>query len=199
MKIARLLALTAFLVLAWSAGNVQAATPSFTLAASNTTTTTSGTGQIPFTLTSVNGYTGTLVVGCSAHNPPTGAKLPICTEPAEVPTAIQAYPLTANEVLSGNLNLYYGVLPLTNAQHRSGFMGVALAGVLLLGFGLRRHRARWTRLVLVALCLLTSLAGVSACGGNSNGPTSGSFTYAVSATDTTTAVVVGTTITVTVP
>jgi hypothetical protein len=44
-------------------GQAQSATPAFTISASNTTMPASGMGAIPFTLTSVNGFAGSVVVG----------------------------------------------------------------------------------------------------------------------------------------
>jgi len=59
-------------------GHAQSATPSFSISASNAAMPTSGTGAIPFTLTSVNGFAGAVSVSCGPANPPTGSILPQC-------------------------------------------------------------------------------------------------------------------------
>lgn len=180
-------------------------TPSFTISATNATMPTSGSGSIPWTLTSVNGYTGTLQVNCNAENPPTGAKLPLCGGSV----APVLYTLTANQVLNGSLALLASPVPCSNPcpvsmtlPHRPGHggaAGLALA-VLLLGFGFRRRTARWLTLALFAVGTLAGLAGISACGGSSRSTlTPGVWQYTVMATDTTTDEQVSTTVNVTVP
>jgi hypothetical protein len=58
-----------------------AATPAFTIAATNVTmssSTSSGQGSSSFTLTSINGYVGLVGINCSAPTPPMGVLVPIC-------------------------------------------------------------------------------------------------------------------------
>ena len=174
-----------------------AATPSFTITASNVTMPSSGFGTMPFTLTSVNGYTGSIYVTCSPTNPPMGAKLPSCGSPVA-----RAYPLTANATVEGSVTLSpygYAVPVQLPRKHRvSGGIGsgLALAGVLMAGVGLRRRR--WRGLALFAVCALGCFGGLSGCGGG-NGATKGTFAYSLTATDTTTSVSVSTSTDVTVP
>jgi hypothetical protein len=74
-----------------------------------------------------------------------------------------------------------------------------LAGILLLGFGFRRRAARWLTLTLFAIGTFAGLEAVSACGGNNDVVTPGTYAYTISATDVTTAVSVTTSVNVTVP
>ena len=184
--------------LSW-AGSV----PSFTLVASNTTTSASGSGSIPYTLTSINGYSGTLVLGCSAVNAPAAARVPVCTTSATTsPAVIEGVQLTAGEVLNKSLPIYYGIVPASSASRQRGLgaeRGLWLAGALLLGVGLRR-RAGWLKASLLAVFLLVGMGAITACGGSSsNGPSAGAYSYLVSATDLSSKLSASTKITVTVP
>lgn len=165
----------------------RAATPTFTISATNVTMPSSGDGAIPYTLTSVDGYTGSITVGCSGVNAPADARIPACGGGPVV-----VLNLTANGTISQSLPLTpYGVpLPLTPAA--------TAAAALLLGFGLRRRfKVRWAALALIALGTLVSLAGVTGCG-SSPGMTPGTYAYTVTATDLKTNTAVSTTANVTV-
>jgi hypothetical protein len=76
---------------------------------------------------------------------------------------------------------------------------LALAGVLLLGFGFRRSARRWLVLVLLAAAGLAGLTGISACAGTGNGLTPGTFPYTIVGTDNTTNESVSSSFMVTVP
>jgi hypothetical protein len=190
-------------------GHAQTAAPSFTISASNATMPASGTGTIPFTLSSVNGFAGTVVVSCGPANPPTGSILPQCNYTGSA-IATPPYTLTANGTVTGSLNLVAYIPPCSNPcpvklplrpRHR-GAVNLALASTLLLGFGPRR-RARWLWLALLVVGIPAGLAGV-ACGSASlHTLTPGTFAYTVAATqaETTTSPtpIVNTTVNVTVP
>jgi hypothetical protein len=75
----------------------------------------------------------------------------------------------------------------------------ALAGALLLGFAFRLRAAPRLTLTLIAAGALAGLAGISACGGNSDAVTPGTYAYTISATDVSTAVSVTTSVNVVVP
>ena len=75
-----------------------AATPSFTISATNVTMPSSGDGSIPFVLTSVDGYIGTVAVQCPEVNAPAGARIPYCGGGPAF-----AFDLTANEMSKGIL------------------------------------------------------------------------------------------------
>jgi hypothetical protein len=189
-------------------GHAQGATPGLTISASNATMPISGTGAIPFTLTSVNGFAGTVNVSCGPANPPTGSILPQCNYTGS-PIATLPYTLTANGTVTGSLNLVAYVPPcsspcpvkLLRRPHHRGAVNVALAGGLLLGFGFRR-RVRRLRLAL-SVGILAGFVGVACGAGNRSTLTPGTFAYTVSAAQVETTaspmLAVNTTVNVTVP
>jgi hypothetical protein len=186
-----------------------AATPSFTITATNATlssNTSSGAGISTFTLTSVNGYAGSVIVGCQPPTPPAGVKVPLCGGGYASPSAIPAQPpitLAANQVVTGTVPFYNIPVPVPVSLPRRGghelAPGLALASALLLGFGFRRMASRWLMLTLLAAATLAGLAGISACGANNSVVTPGTYAYTITATDTKTAVAVNTSINVMVP
>ncbi len=209
-----IVALFAFLAVL-SIPNASAATPpsSFTIAATNVTMSSSiatGTGSSTFTLTSVNGYAGSIRVSCNIPTPIAGVSVPYCgagvaAGGAAVP-AVPPITLTANEAVPGTVAFYNATVPCGNpcpvslprpAGHKLA-SGIALAGVMLFGLGFRRRAARWLTLTLLAVGALAGLAAISACGNNSV-VTPGTYAYTIVATDTTTSVSVTSSINVTVP
>jgi hypothetical protein len=190
--------------------NAPAATPDFTIAATSVTMSSSGSsgvGSSTFTLTSVNGYAGTIQVNCA---PPTflaGAMRPLCGDVGG--PALPTYTLTANQVVTGTINLFNSYPPCSNGSpcpvslpRRGGHRlapGLVLAGGLLLGLGFRRRAARWLTLTLLAVGALAGLAGISACGGNNSVVTPGTYVYTVEATEFGTSATVTTSFNVTVP
>ncbi len=207
-------ALFAFLVVI-SIPSAQAATPSpsFTITATNvtmSTSTSSGTGSSSFTLTSVNGYTGSVFVGCQPPTPPNGVKIPYCSGGTAGAAFVPVQPpitLTANEVVTGTLPFFNFPAPCSNPcpasfPRRVGHgmsQGLTLAGALLFGFAFRRRAPRWLTLTLLIVGSTVGLTAISACGGNNNVVTPGTYAYTISATDISTAVSVTTTVNVTVP
>jgi hypothetical protein len=176
-----------------------AATPAFTISAANTTVSASGTGTTTFTLTASNGYSGTIVVNCEAASPPADAKLPYCGG-----SAVLAEKLNSGETVSGSVPLTKSRVPgLANLQRRPGTgspAGLALAGALMLLLIPRRSARRSLAMVVFAVCaLLAGSAEISACGGNGNGLTSGTFPYTITGTDITTSATASSTFMVTVP
>jgi len=197
---------------AFFSSSAQAATPSFTITATNVTmssSSSSGVGSSSFTLASVNGYAGQVQVGCVPPTPQAGAKLPYCGN-GIAGAAIPAQPpitLTANEVVTGTIPFFNSPVPCSNpcpvslprrANHGLA-QNLALAGALLLGFGFGRRTQRFLTLILFALGTLACLAGISACGGNNSVVTPGIYAYAITATDINTAASVTTSVNVTVP
>jgi hypothetical protein len=184
-------------------GQALSATPSFTISASNAIMPTSGAGSIPFTLTSVNGYSGTVMVHCGDTNAPQGAKLPICG--GSVAPAI--YTLTVNEVLNGSIALLASPVPcsdpcpaeLLRRPRQGGAQSLALAGALLLYLGFQRRARRRFTLTVLALGTLAGFAAISACGGSGRTLTPGAWQYTIDAVDVTTYETVSTTVEVTVP
>jgi hypothetical protein len=174
----------------FSVTNALAATPSFTFAATNVTmpnNTSSGVGSSSFTLTSVNGFAGTVGINCSAPTPPAGVTVPVCDLGA---LAYQPYTLAANQVVTGSVTFYNSRPPCNpcpvSLPRREGHWpasGLALAGALLMGFGFRRRTARWLTLTLLAAGTLAGLAGISACGGNKSAVTPGTYAYTITAAE----------------
>jgi hypothetical protein len=143
----------------------------------------SGDGSIPFVLTSVDGYVGTVAVQCPEVNAPAGARIPYCGGGPAF-----AFDLTADETVNGNLALTPFGVPAPLA-----------AGALLVGLALRRRRkVGWPTLALVLAGTLASLGEVIGCSGGNSGMTPGTYAYTITATDAKTNVVVSTTANVTV-
>jgi hypothetical protein len=184
------------------AAQARAANPSFTITATNATMSSSGsggTGSSTFTLTSVNGYTGTVGITCYPTDQPTGAKLPYCGGPAMI-----GHTLTADAMVTGSLPFYNEPVPepvsMPVRKSHAGPAGLALADGLLLGLGFRRRVSRWMFLVLFAVGAFAGLGVISGCGGNGGNSvvTPGTYSYTVKAVDTNSNVVTST-FNVTVP
>lgn len=182
--------LFAFLA-AFSGRNALAATPAFTITASNVTMTSSsssGAGSSSFTLTSVNGYAGTVGIQCGPPTPPAGVKVPICNWGAFAYPALE--PLTANQTVTGTIE-FLNVAPPCNPcpvslPRREGHglaQGLALGGALLFVFGFWPRAANRLTLTLLVVGALACLAGISACGGNKSVVTPGAYTYTLTAVD----------------
>ena len=131
---------------------------------------------------------GTLVVTCQYAGSSTFQsqnKLPICGI-----GPIAGIAVTTGQSTTGTISVVPWGTPIPVSLHgspasrsRAPASGLLLAGVLLLGFTLRRKGRRWFSLILVAAGTLAIAAGLSACGTNSNGPTPGVYPYIVTATD----------------
>ena len=174
-----------------------AAAPDFTISATNATINAAGKGTTNFTLTSQNGYTGSVFLSCAPANPPAGAQLPYCGAPA-----IPEIQLAADATVTGEIPLYTYPVPANAAQaHKSGGIpaaAMALADALLFGFGLRRKAPNWLVVALFAVGSLAGLAGISACGAGSP-LTHGTFAYSVVAKDANTNAALTSSFMVTVP
>jgi hypothetical protein len=73
---------------------------------------------------------------------------------------------------------------LRRAPHRSGHLpaaGLALAGALMLGFGLRRRARGWLALAVFAAGALAGVAGISGCTAGLIGMTPGTYQYTITA------------------
>jgi len=203
MRSKALASLAVLLALAPHLCAATAPTPSFTISATPITIASTGT-SIPFTLTSVNGFAGTFGVTCTNPNPPVGVREPNCGDYGPVPPPII---LTANATATGAMNITAAQpLPVHEAstlnlpRHRKAPRW-ALAGVLMLGLGLRRRSARATRLML-AVGTLIGLTGMSACGNGVETLTPGIYTYTLTANPSAQSnppLSVSTTVNVTVP
>lgn len=164
-------------------GRMFAATPTFTISASNVTMPTAGNGPIPFTVTSLDGYSGTIGFTCSATNPPAGAKLPTCIGPEGPGVSIS---LAANQTVNSECVLIppgTALPPSTASRYGQGLV-VALAGALVAGSRMRRRANRWLVLALLGVAASAAAVSISACGGgNSNSMTPGTYSYTLTGTD----------------
>ena len=159
----------------------------YAITAANVTMPSSGYGYGKFSVTGL--FTaGTVTIGCQYSGPTTEARIPqYCGT-----MSLSPFQVTAGETLTGEISFvpYGDVPPPTpgdqhSAHHQPGHLSavsLALAGVLLLGFGLRRKASRWLVLTVFAVSTLAGMTGISACAGNSsNGMTPGSYQYTVTA------------------
>lgn len=177
--------------------------PSFTISAPNVTMASSGTSSISFTLTSVNGFAGTLIVGITQPTVPAGTKLPYLEEGGPA----RDYPLVANGTATGSFGALSAVpvpepvkFNLPNRHAHGEAVRWKLAGIFILGLGFLRKRSRTSTRLSLALCMLIALTGISACGGPPT-LTPGTYTYTLTATELTPSVLspsASTTMTVTV-
>lgn len=175
--------------------------PSFTISASNVTMPTSGMVAVPFTLTSMNGFVGSVAVSCTPPTVATGVRAPLCQEGGPA----RAYSLTANGTATGNvaitaieLNVEAAVRASNAKQRHEGSW--ALAGALMLGLGLRRRSRRVARAMLAIVGMGVIAIGLSGCGGPPT-LTPGAYVFMLNANsvDSTPTVNASTTATVTVP
>ena len=197
------------IICGFAGGRVLAQTPSFTISASNATMPSRGAGSIAWTLTSVDGFAGTVNVGCVPPNPPAGAIVPTCSYggPASLP-----YTLAANGTVTGTVPLIALTPPCSGPcpvelrrpgrarpGHASG-VSLVLAGALLFGFRVRKRAPRWLTLMLI---VVGGLAGIGGCGGGGASLTPGTYAYNITANQTGTStspfLTATTTINVTVP
>lgn len=79
----------------WASASALGGRPSFTISAKNITLPSNGSGSIPITLTSVNGYTGIVFISCSTATPRIGVLEPYCEPPHFGP--VRSYPLNASK------------------------------------------------------------------------------------------------------
>jgi hypothetical protein len=160
----------------------QAATP-FTITASNVTMPSSGNGYSQYSVTNIP-VTGTMSISTSYAGTETQAKMPTC---ANTPPVV--YQVKAGGTLSGTIACYpYGAgipasLPQGRRSSRAAAAGLAFAGALLFGLGLRRRMRCWLVMTVLAAGTLAGLAGIGACGGSSNGMTPGTYPYTFMATN----------------
>ena len=185
------LALSAFLVLACYGIMARAAGgASFTVAATDVLLATSNSsGTSNFTLTSVGGYAGTVLITCSYAGPPTDTHLPTCGG-----GAIRVYRLQANQSVKGTIPVTPFPVPSAHETpsrtlpDRAPILALAAGALLLVNRRFRRFG--WVALFLLGTFLVPLM---TACGGGTK-----TLPYTVTATDTVTQVQASTGITITV-
>jgi subtilase family serine protease len=148
-----------------------------------------GTAVSTVTVSSTNGYAGTVTLTCALTNYPSGAKyLPSCTGGSNTVTlssgttsgqaTITVYTTAASAALS------YPRLPGRGRGLFGAGGGAVLALLVLLGIPARRRSWRSILGILVVMAALGSLAacGGGGGGGGNSGTTAGTYTFTVTGT-----------------
>jgi hypothetical protein len=161
-----------------------AATPSFTITATNVTVSGQGSGSSAFTIDSVNGFAGTVSVTCSGPDTNTlpDLVLPSCNHPT------QLVDISANGSASGTIGFYppwtdgYESTSLkmpAKPMRRSPLIACVVAGFMMAGWRFRRKLRQRSDLILVATCIAL-LAGLTGCLGTGGlAMTPGTYSYAI--------------------
>jgi hypothetical protein len=187
--------------LGFSTPRALAATPPFSITATNVTMPSTGPGITHYSVADIP-LTGTLAVSCTYMGSPED-KAPICNYgPLRGPVQV-----TAGQTVTGTIDFYpYGSAIPAGLRRESyaPWGGLALAGMLLLGLGFRRGTRSRLLLTVLAAGFLAGVVGISACGGSSSLSTPGTYQYTISADNESGGVTplgqgVSTVITVTVP
>lgn len=207
MHSTRFRARSAFLVIALGTPLAVWAVPAttFAITATNVTMPHSGLGVSHYKVTGIP-FDGTMTIACQYSGKDKSARIPTCTYGPLV-----AIPVKQGQTVTGEEFFYpWGsAIPLDQqgAIHRfpSGQLaGLWLAGVLLIGAGLRPKARRWLTVGMLAAGSLAASAGLSGCIWGPGGMTPGTYPYTISANVEANPVVplgrgVSTTISVTVP
>lgn len=150
-----------------------------TMPTAGPTTNSSGDTSIPlgssqFSVTGISGA-GTLTISCQYSGPATQAKIPKqCGIVGPGQISVEGGETTINGIVyfvPYDVGTIPSLAELHNVSSPSGRLpatGMALAGVLMLGFGLRRRARRWLVLAAFAVVALAGAVGIGACGGNVN-------------------------------
>ncbi len=178
------------------------AAPAYAITATNVTMPMSGSAPTQYTVTAIP-MNGTLLVSCQYAGMGTHLKIPDCNYgPPFAPT-----PVTAGQTVKGTISFHpYGAaVPAGLRRTRAApWTGLTLAGALLLGFSLRRRTRSLVAIVVLAVGTFCGLTAITACGGNPNAMTPGTYQFTLTAANEAggnapLGVGVNTTISVTVP
>ncbi|MGA2349378.1 MAG: hypothetical protein ABSF70_03015 [Terracidiphilus sp.] len=181
-----------------------AATPGFTLTASNVNMSDMGSGVSNFTLTSVDGFAGQVSVVCTGPNPllVPDLVLPNCA-------AIEEFLVPAGGSASGTMNFNPPssvqsaakphALPRNPGSPIHTPLKFCALVAALLGFSCTKKLNRWFAMVLVCAVSLTGLCGTTGCLGRGGlAMTPGTYSYVISASSPTITTAVSATISVTI-
>jgi hypothetical protein len=187
-------AMLALICISTAARALAAPAPEFTMTASNVSVSIRGSGVSNITLTSVNGYTGTVGVICT--NPGGDAVLfvlPNCMYPQQT----LLVPANGSVIATVVFNPPAGVnasnegypAPHHPRQPHSSPVETAALGALLLRVGFRKKYRSWSaanRLLPLALLSVSSLIALTGCAGHGGlAMTPGNYQYAIQATSLT--------------
>lgn len=156
----------------------QSPTGTFTISAGDVSITQTGSGTIPFTLASVNGFAGSIVIGCQPPNVAAGVNIPFCGG-----GPVRVYTLTADQAITGTITLFaYGSpMPAGFGPVSHPLVAFLLVVALLAGLTFRRRSARWLTLPLL-LVMLIPLSSTLGCVSRPRGFTPGTYGYTITAT-----------------
>jgi hypothetical protein len=157
------------------------ASPPYAIAATNVTMSASGSGTTSYTVTGIP-MSGSLIMSCQYSGSQTiKAKIPVCGG-----AVADSIPVTAGQTVTGTIGFSAPSKPFPVDWHRTRRNGasaaaLSLAGTLLFGFGFQRRFKRNSAALLLTVCAFAILPIVSACGGNGNGMTPGTYPYTITA------------------
>jgi hypothetical protein len=163
-------------------------TPGFTIAATIVSVPGQGTSTSQLTVSSVDGFAGTVGVSCFAPNVAniTEPVIPSCTEPI-VNVVVPANGSTTGTMIffpPWEINIYDPAsLPVRRKpSHSEPMLAGILIGSAMLGWRIRRALNRGTALG-VAVIFSSSLAALAGCMGQGGlAMTAGTYAYAISGT-----------------
>jgi hypothetical protein len=163
-------------------------TPSFTIVATNVSLPGQGTGSSQLTVTSMDGFAGTVGISCFAPNVAniTEPVIPSCTEP------VVNLVVPANGSVSGTMIFYPpweintydpASLPVRrNSRSSRTMLASLIIGGVMLGWRIRKAVNRHVALC-VAVALSLSLAVLAGCMGQGGlAMTPGTYAYAITGT-----------------
>ncbi len=184
MHSTRFRTLSVFLVFAVGMPPATWAVPAatFAITATNVTMPSSGLGVSHYKVSGIP-FDGTMTITCQYSGKDTSARIPTCTY-----GPLFAIPVTQGQTVKGEVFFYpWGsAIPLAQrgASGRSSALplaGLWLAGVLLIGAGLRQRTRRWLAVGALAVSSLAGSLGLSGCIWNPHGMTPGTYPYTISA------------------
>jgi hypothetical protein len=157
------------IVLAFPAASAWSAPAPFEITAASITMPSRGNGSSLYTVTAIP-LAGTLAVTCQYSGPATKANIPDCGY-----GPVELIPVTEGQTVTGTIYFYpFGVaVPAERRKSVAPGLGLASAGALILGLGLRRRSRRWLALLLLTAGSLAGMTAITACVGGSMGETSG--------------------------